>query len=87
MNYDQHPARLNGLARQAMRQWWPRPGLLSLHGTMEWERWALSRACDDVRDGWINGEFVRRNGLNMWKLDRQPPAPVIPDDLFAQWRA
>lgn len=84
---EMHQAKINGLARQAMRWWWPRQGLLSLRGVMEWERWALAQACAGVREGWINGEFVRQNDVNGWKLDRQPPAPIIPDEMFEAWRA
>lgn len=84
---DMHPAKVNNLARLAMRDWYPAHGLLSLRGGVEWEKWALELACNAVRDGRIGGTFGRCGGGLGWTLDRTISAPIIPDNLFEEWRS
>lgn len=83
---DMHPAKVNNLARLAMRGW-QRPVGRGLHVERKWEQWALGIAAQMVRDYRITGSFGRTKDGHAWTLDAQPSAPIVPDNLWGEWIA
>jgi len=80
-----HVARINSLARLAMRDWWP-PSSLQLRERPKWEAWALGIACQAVRDGRIDAEFKSIAGGGCgYELTTTISAPIIPDPLYDEW--
>ena len=84
---EMHVAKVNSLARLAMRRW-QEPSRLGYAGQRKWQAWALGIACQGVRDFRITGEFRKsETGEIGWTLYATIPAPVIPDALYAEWQA